>query len=351
MNFPYHFLTNQQLFYLPPPGVAAPPATTCPGGIGPNLAALADGAGNLVAPVAALLNAAWEVGVYPGDPTTLAGTLLNGNEMQWRTFSLLTTVSALPGGYLGTTPVYDEVTASEAGALSFQMGQVFCALVAQAAGVAPGNFMHLDRWLRVAPAVPITFRSNRVPDFLSQMGPNAFQVWEAKCRNTQGVAWATLRDGFSQAWSVATVAGLAPTAHVATLARTDPGNGNRWELYVVDPGEEEPAPVSPEVQDGVFRQYYAPFAGIIERSAKRARKMVVGGVPFVAVPRSGADCWLGLDQRILALLGTGAGGQKAGALSAALGRILGEGYVNRGERQFVNLNGVLAVAGASWLAL
>ncbi len=355
MNIPYTFVTNQWLRYAPPFPVAAPPATTCTGGIGPTLATLGNAnAGHVVASMAALVNCAQMIGVYPGDPTTIQGALLNAYEMSWREFSLKAAAWPLANGSYGRTPILDAVDASEKAVLSFQVGQVFCALVAQLAGTLPGVFMHLERWRRVYPLLALQFRSNRVPDFISWMGPNGFQAWEAKARLTNGVNWAALRDGFDQAWSLASVGGLAPTAHVATLARTAAPNGSPWEIYVVDPGQSEPAPLEPAVEDAIFREYYAPFVSIIDYTARQGRELTFGGVKFFAVPRNGADAWLGIDMRILETLRADRSRKLLpGDLAAALLRILGEGYVNppSATRRFINLNGILTVVGESWLAL
>ena len=126
-DIPYFFFTSRELGYVPPPGVEAPPKSTCTDGVSLDLAVLADGKGVIAPQMPGIRERGSDGGAYtPVIPRPRGARPSIPTKCRGGSFLSRATISHLPGGRsLGCTDVYrhmDRLPTREP--LSFhQMGQ------------------------------------------------------------------------------------------------------------------------------------------------------------------------------------------------------------------------------------
>jgi hypothetical protein len=219
--------------------------------------------------------------------------------------------------------------------------------------------MHFSRYSANNGGVGVAYTADgfaafNLPDlvFVDPMNGTC-QIWEAKGRIggvgggfAAGGVPAVLNNALGQTRRVATLlvpgAGLVgPNARIASVARVRTGN-RHWKVHVADP----PSPTRPgsggsgAQKDAFYAEFYRPFVQMVSSGTA----VYVGGIAFVTQRLPGLDVKVGVDQRIVRLLGLTAGPR--GNVSKQIESYIAQGYARQsaGRNTFVNRFGILTEA-------
>lgn len=337
-NIPYNYDTLNAIGWPVPAAPVAPGVTTC--GPGSTAAGIAGLPNPLVVPGAAVANAVLANGVY-------LGGALSVDEMAWRTNAIRTAVT-VAGGNMVISPTFPLLDPTEKTNLSFHVGNMCAAVVAQFLPLLPGPLIYMlfRRFQAVAGPGAVAFVSGLRPNYISFTALPTFQIWQAIGRTQAGNGLGARRGGFSQTLAVGNVFGAIPDAYIASLAIGNGVAGAQWRIRLTDPGQGAVADVPPRMLDSLYREYYRPWIELL--GAGDPQKVRYAGAEYnvVAVPE--ADLRVGLNIGIQAILAQS--GTPPGQVSKEIVDFLQKGVKNEdSETQYANRNALFTEIPGNWL--